>query len=403
MNQSRKKKEFRPGGYDSLEERLVLSPGGAGALAAQLQAAQGTPAEQATENQLRNRRLMGRRGLPGRRQFPLRGMRGGGNGGPLGPGRLGLNPVVRSLGFRDPGTAAAVLEATNTASSIVGPNLVNDTTGFANPGFTVSTLAESVAAGQTINNLGFNSGTVNFNGQGLGIGTFANGLGFLNAQSVLGNLARTIDPSLGIDVADLNRNIVTFGGIGQDGTFGLGNPLGPGGVTGFNAGLGLNNNLGFPVNQTPITIGAPLSNLSAFNTLNLNPGVRSTFGLPGFATNPTTGFPNNAPVIPDTSGGGIGIDPTTGFPRGGGGNVGGNFGGTSGTNPSTGGSFGGTSGTIPGGTGTGGSFGGTSGTIPGGTGTGTGGTGGTGTGGAGAIPTPGNTGGSGAIPTPGNR
>ena len=69
MNKSRKKKVFRPGGYDPLEERVVLSPGGAGELAEELRE--------------RGRRRASRR--PERRQLPGQALRS--------PGPAGSSPV----------------------------------------------------------------------------------------------------------------------------------------------------------------------------------------------------------------------------------------------------------------------------------------------------------------------
>jgi len=323
MDKSRKKKAFRPGGYDALEERLVLSTGGTSVLAAEARRLNVTAGEQSA--QLRARRF-GRRAL-GRRQFALR-QTGGGVGGGSGFARNGFNPIVASLGFTDPNTVAGALTATNTASSVVGPNLTPDTSGFVNPSLSVTSLAQAVAAGTTINNLGLNNGLSNFNGTALGNGLFSNGLGFANAQSLLGNLSSTIDSSLGLTANALNGGIVSFGGLGANtNTFGLGNPLLTSSSfgfnnTGFNGGLGLNNGLGFNTTTTTPTLGDPLGNLTPFDALGLDLGIRNTVGTP---VNPTTGF---------DFGTGIDVDPTTGFPVGTGNGTGGT---TSGTGTGTGG------------------------------------------------------------------
>ena len=308
MNKSREKRAFRPGGYDPLEERLVLSPGGAAHFAEQLRGLHAAAGEPSAENgQFRSRRFA-RRAQLGRRQFPLRGMRGGANGGDgLGANGMGLNPVVAALGFRDPTATAAALAATNTASSVTGPNLTADLSGFSNPSLSVTNLAQAVAAGSTINGLGLNSGLSNFNGSGLGNGLFSNGLGFVNTQSLLGNLSSTIDSGLNLGTSLLNGSLATNGGLGTNGTFGLANTLLNSNSTGFNGGLGQNNGLGFNTTTSTTTLGSPLTNLTGFNVLGLNQGIRNTTGLNGLTQDPTTGLP---------FGTGSTVDPTTGFPTG---------------------------------------------------------------------------------------
>ena len=359
MNKSRKKRAFRPGGYDPLEERLVLSPGGAGELAEQLRSLNMAAGEQsAGRGQLRNRRF-GRRAQLGRRQFPLGRMRGGVDGASaLGPNGIGFNPAVAALGFSDPTATTAALTATNTASSLTGPNAAAAASGFSNPDLNVTNLAQAVAAGSTINGLGLNSGLSNFNGRALGNGLFSNGLGFVNTQSLLGNLSSTIDSSLNLGNSVLNGGFVTDGGLGTNGTFGLANSVLNSNGIGFNGGLGRNNGLGFSTSTSTTTLGTPLSNLTGFNVLGLDRGTRSNTGLDGLTLNPATGLP---------FGTGTDVDPATGFP------IGTGTGGTGGTG--TGGTGTGGTGTGAGGTGTGGT--GTGGT--GGTGTGRTGSGGTGT------------------------
>ncbi len=285
MNKTRQKRAFRPGGCDPLEERLVLSPGGAGVFAEQVRSVNATADDQSAERgQLRNRRF-GRRNQLGRRQFPLRGMRGGGNGGAgLGPNGMGFNPVVSALGFGDPTATAAALAASNTASSVVGPNFTADGSGFIDSSLNVTGLAQAVADGSTINGLGLNSGLSNFNGTGLGNGLFSNGLGFVNTQSLLGNLSSTIDPSLNLTSTILNGSRVTNGGLGANGAFGLANSLLNSNNTGFNGGLGQNNGLGFGTTTSTTTLGNPLSNLTGFNVLGLDRGTRGTTGLGGGGT-----------------------------------------------------------------------------------------------------------------------
>jgi len=341
MYKSRKKKEFRPGGYDSLEERVVLSQGVAGRLAERVRALHATAVEQsAVRGQLRSQPFA-RSAQLGRRQFPLARTTGGAGG--VGLNTFGFNPIVTSLGFSDPTATAAALRASNTATSVTGPNLTPDVSGFINPGLNVSNLAQAVAAGTTVNTLGLNSGLSNFNGRGMGNGLFSNGLGFISSQSLLGNLASTIDPSLNLTANDLNRGLVTFGGLTSTGTFGLANALRNANRPGFNGGLGLNNNLGFSTTPSSTTVGTPLSNLTSFNVLGLNRGIRNTTGLP---VNPTTGI---------DFGVGTPVNPTTGFPINNGTGTGGT--GTGGT------SFGGTSGTSADGTSPSG-FGGMSGVVP---------------------------------------
>jgi len=301
---SREKRAFRPGGYDPLEERLVLSPG-AGHIAQQVRGLHAAAVQSSAGSGQLGLRRLARLAQLGRRQFPLARTGGGANGAALGSNNFGFNPIVTALGFSDPTATAAALTATNTASSVTGPNLTADVSGFTNPNLSVTSLAQAVAAGTTINGLGLNSGLSNFNGSGLGNGLFSNGLGFINSQSLLGNLSSTIDSSLNLGSNILNGSLVTNGGLGTNGTFGLGNTLLNSNSLGFNGGLGQNNGLGFGTTTSTTTLGTPLTNLTSFNILGLNQGIRNTTGRSGLTTNPTTGVPFGA---------GARVDPTTGFP-----------------------------------------------------------------------------------------
>src|SRR4051812_11447834 len=136
MNKSRKNKAFRPGGYDALEERVVLSTRGAGVVAQRLRDARVLASEPLTGQRQLATRPLGLRAPLGRRVFPLRG---GANGTGGGANSLGVNPLVASLGFSNPNTTAAALTATNTVSSLVGPNLTVNPNSFNNPNFSVNT------------------------------------------------------------------------------------------------------------------------------------------------------------------------------------------------------------------------------------------------------------------------
>jgi len=146
MNKSRKNKAFRPGGYDPLEERVVLSTRGAGVAAGHLRDASVLAGEPLTGRRQLATRPLGLRAPLGRRVFPLRG---GANGTGGGANLLGFSPLVSSLGFTDPTATAAALTATNTVSSLVGPNLTVDPNSFNNPNFSVNTLAQSWPEGRT--------------------------------------------------------------------------------------------------------------------------------------------------------------------------------------------------------------------------------------------------------------
>ena len=204
--------------------------------------------------------------------------------------------MVASLGFTDSNLVAVALTATNTVSSVIGPNLTADPTGFDDPNFSVNTLAQSLAAGANINNLGLNSGSTNFHGERIGHRLFRTGSGSPTSQSVVGNFASTIDPTLGLTTNALNRGLLSFGGLGaNNSTFGLANALRNSNRIGFNGGLGLNNGLGFNTTPTSPTFGNPLSNRLGFDVLGLDRGRRSTFGLDILGQDPTTGFPTDNP------------------------------------------------------------------------------------------------------------
>jgi len=286
MNTSRKKKAFRPGGYDALEERVVLSTGGAReAIRERLRSAAVLAGGQSSGRRQLATRPLGLGAQLGRRQFTLRGGANGAGGANL----MGFSPLAPSLGFADATATRAAPTGTNTISSVVGPNVFANTTGFDNTSFNVNTLAQSLAGGANINNLGLNNGSTTFNGSGLGNGFFRNGLGFINAQSVVGNLASSIDPGLGLTTNALNRGLLSFGGLGaNNGTFGLANALRNSNRIGFNGGLGLNNGLGFSNTQSTTTLGNPLSNRLGFNALGLNRVTRSIGNtIPGTDTGST--------------------------------------------------------------------------------------------------------------------
>ena len=81
------------------------------------------------------------------------------------------SPRWSGLGFSDPGPRPPRY-GHELGKLPERPQPHGRTTGFAHPNFSVNTLAQSVAAGQTVGNLGLNSGLTNFNGAGLGNGLF---------------------------------------------------------------------------------------------------------------------------------------------------------------------------------------------------------------------------------------